>query len=414
MAVLDLVELYYASADLPAPFAPAWVPGSCRVKTGFYLIRIATDDGVEGWSAFSASGKERAGIGDGIADAFLGTDPCDIALVHERIKILANGGLRHWWIEPAFWDIKAKLAGVPLYRLLGGTHDKLHLYASSGELRGIEARREEAEARFAEGFDTMKMRVHDWDEAVDIAQIQDLAEHMRGRMHIAVDCNQAFRMTLHGGAPQWDLPRAKRFVDAAADAGLLWVEEPLYMEWYDEMAELAAYSRVPVAGGELHTSGFPELNHMVERRCYDIFQPDAMWSGGVLQTLQVAQACRARKVGFSPHSWGNGLGFLVNAHVMAACGFAEDYPFEFPYSPPGWTLEARDALLMEPSTHDKGWFHMPQQPGLGIQIDRQALGRQGVCFFRASRASRHWLPEVLQSQATRREVTHQTASGAAR
>ena len=97
MPVIDLIELYYASADLPAPFEPAWVPGSRRMKTGFYLIRIATDDGVEGWSGFSASGKERAGIGDGIADAFLGTDPTDIDLVHERIKILANGGLRHWW-----------------------------------------------------------------------------------------------------------------------------------------------------------------------------------------------------------------------------------------------------------------------------------------------------------------------------
>jgi L-alanine-DL-glutamate epimerase-like enolase superfamily enzyme len=414
MPVLDLIELHYASADLPAPFAPAWVPGSQRTKTGFYLIRLVTDDGVEGWSAFSASGKERAGIGDGIADAFLGADPCDIDLVHERIKILANGGLRHWWIEPAFWDIKAKLAGLPLYKLLGGTDDRLRLYASSGEVRGLHARREEAEARLAEGFDILKMRVHDWDEAADIAQIQDLAEHMRGRMRIAVDCNQAFRMTLHGQAPQWDLPRAKRFVDAAADAGLLWVEEPLYMEWYDEMAELTAYSRVPVAGGELHTSGYPELRYMVEKRCYGIFQPDAMWCGGVRQTLQVAAACRAAGLGFSPHSWGNGLGFLINAHVMAASGFASKYPFEYPYSPPGWTLEARDALLTHPSLHQKGWFVMPRQPGLGIEIDRRALERQGVCFFRATRAERHWMPQALQGRAERREVTQQPAGEAAR
>lgn len=404
MAVIDQVELYYANADLPAPFEPAWVPGSRRTKTGFYLIRIVTEDGTEGWSGFSASGKERAGIGDGIADAFLGTDPCDIDLVHERIKILANGGLRHWWIEPAFWDIKAKLAGLPLYKLLGGTHDTLRLYASSGEVRSIEARREEAEARHAEGFTTMKMRVHDWDEAVDIAQIQDLAEYMRGRMRIAVDCNQAFRMTLHGNAAAWDLPRAKRFVDAAAEADLLWVEEPLYMEWYDQMSELAAYSRVPVAGGELHTSGLPELRYMVQQHCYDIFQPDAMWSGGVQQTLEVARLCRQKGLGFSGHSWGNGLGFLINAHIMAASGFAGEYPFEYPYCPPGWTIEARDALMTRPSHHDRGQFHMPQVPGLGIEIDQQSLSRQGVCFFRAGRASRHWMPLVLEGAAVRREV----------
>ena len=410
MAVIDQVELYYANADLPAPLSPAWVPGSRRTKTGFYLIRLVTDGGVEGWSAFSASGKERAGIGDGIADAFLGTDPCDIDLVHERIKILANGGLRHWWIEPAFWDIKAKLAGLPLYKLLGGTDDKLNLYASSGEVRSIEARREEAEARYAEGFTTMKMRVHDWDEAVDIAQIQDLAEYMRGRMRIAVDCNQAFRMTLHGNAAVWDLPRAKRFVDAAAEVDLLWVEEPLYMEWYEQMSELAAYSRVAVAGGELHTSGLPELGYMVQKRCYNIFQPDAMWSGGVQQTLEVAKLCRAAGLGFSGHSWGNGMGFLINAHVMAASGFANEYPFEYPYCPPGWTLEARDAILTTTSKHDRGWFHMPQEPGLGISIDSKALETNGVCFFRASRASRHWMPLALEGTAIRREVANGEAS----
>jgi D-galactarolactone cycloisomerase len=409
MPVIDLVELYYASADLPAPFEPAWVPGSRRMKTGFYLIRIATDDGVEGWSGFSASGKERAGIGDGIADAFLGTDPKDIDLVHERIKILANGGLRHWWIEPAFWDVKAKLAGQPVYKMLGGTDDRIWLYASSGEVRGIEERRQEAEDRLAEGFDVMKIRVHDWDEAVDIAQIQDLADHMKGRMRIAVDCNQAFRMTLHGNAAIWDLARAKRFADAAAEAGLFWVEEPLYMEWYDDMAALAAYSRVPIAGGELHTSGYPELRYMAEKGCYNIFQPDAMWSGGIKQVMEVGQLCRQLGLGFSPHSWGNGLGFLINAHIMAASGFAKEYPFEFPYCPPDWTLEARDALLARPSVHENGWFSMPQEPGLGIEIDRKALEKQGVCFFSATRKERHWMPETLNGSAMRREISRETA-----
>jgi L-alanine-DL-glutamate epimerase-like enolase superfamily enzyme len=139
-----------------------------------------------------------------------------------------------------------------------------------------ETRVEEAEARLAEGFSTLKVRVHDFDERVDIAQVRAVAEAMRGRMAIAVDCNQAFRLTQFGDAPRWDLARAKRFADAAADAGLAWVEEPLFMEWFDEMAALAAYSRVPIAGGELHTAGWPELRTMVEKRCYHVFQADAM------------------------------------------------------------------------------------------------------------------------------------------
>jgi L-alanine-DL-glutamate epimerase-like enolase superfamily enzyme len=274
--VVDRIALHKVTVPLPAPFSPAWIPGNTRSRYAFNLVQIVTDGGVEGWSAFPTSGRERAGLGDPLADLFLGCDPTDIERVHERLKILAIGGNRNWWIEPAFWDIKAKLAGPPLYRLLGGTDHRLRLYASSGEVASPETRVEEAEARLAEGFSTLKVRVHDFDERVDIAQVRAVAEAMRGRMAIAVDCNQAFRLTQFGDAPRWDLARAKRFADAAADAGLAWVEEPLFMEWFDEMAALAAYSRVPIAGGELHTAGWPELRTMVEKRCYHVFQADAM------------------------------------------------------------------------------------------------------------------------------------------
>ncbi len=395
MPIVDKIELYFATIPLPAPFSPAWIPGNTRKQYSINLIRLVTSDGVEGWSAFPAAGRERAGIGDALADLFLGNDPTDIDFVHAHLKILAIGGNRNWWIEPAFWDIKAKLAGLPLYKLLGGHDDRLRLYASSGEVMTHAARRDEAEARLTEGFDTLKIRVHDWDERVDIAQIQDIARHMEGRMKIAVDCNQAFRLTQFGDAPLWDLPRAKRFADAAADAGLAWVEEPLFMEWYDDMAALAAYSRVPIAGAELHTSGYPELKYMVEKNCYHIFQADAMWAGGVKQCMQIAALCRGRNLKFTAHSWSTGIGFIVNAHIMAASGFAGDMLYEYPLSPPGWTIEARDALLAEPWQHARGWLTMPKTPGLGFEIEHTALAKYGRCFFRADRVVRAWMPEVL-------------------
>jgi L-alanine-DL-glutamate epimerase-like enolase superfamily enzyme len=92
---------------------------------------------------------------------------------------------------------------------------------------------------------------------------------------------------------------------------------------------------------------------------------------------------------------------------MAASGFAGENPFEYPYCPPGWTIEARDAILARPSMHDNGWFHMPQAPGLGIEIDHKALEKQGVCFFRAKGKERHWMPEKLVGTAVRREVAQE-------
>jgi L-alanine-DL-glutamate epimerase-like enolase superfamily enzyme len=398
MPVIDQVELFYVEGPLPAPFSPAWVPGPARSKILFYLVRFATDDGVEGWSAFSAAGRERAGIGDGVANLFLGQDPTDIALMRERIGVMAVSGVLNGWLEPAFWDIKGKLAGKPVHALLGGRAEPVVLYASSGEVKTPGERIEEAWQRHEEGFRTFKIRVHDWDEAVDIRQVQETARALEGRMKIAVDCNQAFRLTHQAQAPLWDLARAKRFADACADVGVAWIEEPLFMEWFDDMAELSAYStRVPISGGELHTAGLPELRHMVEKRCYHIFQPDAMWTGGIAETMEVARLCRQHGLGFTPHTWSNGIGFGVNLQILLGSGFANEHPFEYPLSPPGWTVEARDVLLTEPWRHRNGVLDPPTAPGLGFDIDRAALARFGRCFFRADRVTRVWMPEVLKT-----------------
>ena len=185
MHVLDRVELYLVKTPLPAPHAPSWIPGTIRTQVSMCIVRFITDDGVEGWSGFPAAGRERAGLGDLLAGLFLGQDASDIETLSERIQIMAAGGNFNWWLEPAFWDIKAKTAGLPLYKYLGGTDDRLPLYASAGELKDPLARRDEAEERLSEGFKTMKIRVHDFDEAVDIEHISDIATYMQGRMKIS-------------------------------------------------------------------------------------------------------------------------------------------------------------------------------------------------------------------------------------
>ena len=399
MHILDRVELYLVNAPLPAPFRPSWMPGTVRHHASFYLVRFITDHGVEGWSAFPAAGNERAGLGDQLAKLFLGLDAEDTDSLHSRIHVMAVGGHFNWWIDAAFWDIKARIAGLPLYKLLGGTSDRVKLYVAAGELKDTAERRDEAETRLSEGFETMKVRVHEFDEAVDIAQITDIARHMDGRMKIAVDCNQAFRLTQKGGAPLWSLERAKRFVDAAADVGLAWVEEPLFGEWHEEMIELRNYSRVPIAGGELHVAGYHELARMAKMGCYDIFQPDAMWAGGIQQGLGLSRLCRKLGLKFTPHCWSTGYGFIANAHVFAASGFAGEMLLEYPYAEPGWVPEGRDAIMKTPWHHNNGWFDMPRTPGLGFEIDHEQLARHGVCFFKASRREQHWMPEKLVASA---------------
>ncbi|MGD8894723.1 MAG: mandelate racemase/muconate lactonizing enzyme family protein [Acidobacteriota bacterium] len=404
MATVARIELYHVAVPLPARFYPSWIPGFPQTENRFTLVRVVTDDGIEGWSAGPAMGRERAGLGELLGPYLIGERADDIDLVQQRLREVAYLGWRNWWIEPAFWDIRGKREGKPVWELLGGTPTAVPLYASTGEVRRPEERIEEAEARYEEGFRTLKLRVHDFEEAVDIRHVVETARAVGDRMKIGVDANQGWRVTIVADAPWWDLARARRFAEACADAGVAWLEEPLPMDAYDDLATLTAEGRVPIAGGELHSSGLPELAMMIERRCYDVFQPDATFTGGIAQTWEVVKLCRQHGLGYTPHTWTNGIGFAINLQLMVASGFAGERELEYPISPPGWTVEARDALLETPFVHQQGTLETPTAPGLGFTIDRRALRRYGTRFFVMDRKRLVWFSLRTRGLAVSREV----------
>jgi L-alanine-DL-glutamate epimerase-like enolase superfamily enzyme len=404
MSTIARIELFHVAVPLAAWFHPSWIPGFPQTENRFTLVRVTTDDGVEGYSTGPAMGRERAGLGELLGPYLIGEDPCDIGLIQQRLREISYLGWRNYWVEPAFWDIKGKLAGKPVCELLGGKPCTVTLYASTGEIKEPGERIEEAEARYEEGFRAIKLRVHDQDEDVDNRQVIETAKAVGHKMKIGVDANQAWRVTIIGNSPLWDLERAKRFADVCAEAGLSWIEEPLPMDAYEDLTALTAYSRVPIAGGELHTSGLPELKMMIERRCYDVFQPDATFTGGIAQTFEVAKLCREHGLSYTPHTWTNGIGFAINLQLMAASGFADEKELEYPLSPPGWTVEGRDAILEEPFHHERGKLRTPKGPGLGISIDRGALRRHGKRYFVMDRKRLIWFSLRTRGLKVSREI----------
>ena len=151
------------------------------------------------------------------------------------------------------------------------------------------------------------------------------------------------------------------------------------MDAYDDLSELTRYSRVPISGAELHTQGLPELRMMIERRCYSIFQPDAIFTGGIAQTLEVARLAKQAGLIYTPHTWTNGIGFAVNLQLYLATDSRKE--LEYPLNPPGWVPEARDGLLETAFLHRRGKLEPPTLPGLGFRIDPRALARHGKRFF---------------------------------
>ncbi len=404
MSTIARIELFHVAVPLPARFYPSWIPGFPQTENRFTLIKVVTDDGVEGFSAGPAMGKERAGLGELLGPYLIGEEATDIDLIQQRLREVSYLGWRNSWVEPAFWDIRGKLAGKPVYELLGGKPCRVKLYASTGEVKEPEDRIREAEARYEEGFRAIKLRAHDFDEAVDIRHVVETAKAVGNKMKIGVDANQGWRVTIVGDAPLWDTARARRFADVCADAGIGWLEEPLPMDAYDDLAELTAHSRIPIAGGELHTSGLSELKMMIERRCYSVFQPDAIFTGGIAQTYEVAKLCRKHGLGYTPHTWTNGIGFAVNLQLMVASGFADEKELEYPINPPGWTVEARDGILEKPFEHDRGTLDVPSAPGLGFAIDEKALRKYGHRYFAMDRKRLIWFSLRSRGLKIAREI----------
>ncbi len=372
------IELYHVSIPLPKEFYPSWIPGYPQKFNRFTLLKITTDDGLVGYSAGIAMEEEREGLGTLIGQYLIDQDAERIDRVRQLLREASYLGWRNNWIEAAFWDLIGKKEGKPVYELLGGQGGCMQAYCSTGEVHEPQRRAEEVLALKDMGFSIVKLRVHDHDIKNDIEQVKAVREAVGDSMEIGVDANQGWPVSIIEEPPIWDLQRAVEFAGACEEYGVAWLEEPLDMYAFDEMAELRSRVKTPIAGGEL-TPGLHEHKIMFEKGSLDIYQPDAIFSG-VDTAVKVMQEANRRGLRFKPHTWTNGIGFAINLQIGAANPNRE--PIEFPYEPPAWIPEYRDGILKEPFTVDKeGCVTIPDKPGLGFEIDEEALNRYGRKFF---------------------------------
>lgn len=144
--------------------------GYPQTHNRFTLIKLVTDEGIEGYSAGAAMGKERAGRGDLLGGYLIGADPTDIDRIQSLLKQAGFLGWRNFWIEPACWDIVGKMKGKPVYELLGGNARAVPVYLSTGEMHDPERRIDELLSMKERGYNTAKLRVKNIELKDDILQ----------------------------------------------------------------------------------------------------------------------------------------------------------------------------------------------------------------------------------------------------
>jgi len=360
---IDSIEIHHYRLPLDPPFTASWDPQP-RTSHTSTIVRVQA-------GAYEGVGSGDAMLGfTGHESLFIGRDPFEIERHTQLLDNLQFHYGRMWPLEVALWDLMGKISGQPLWKLLGGRSQKVRPYASTGERLPAEARAESAQQLKAEGYKALKLRFHAADPKEDIAIAQAVREAVGHEMTIMVDANQGWQMPWDATAP-WDFKTALWVADAMAELDVYWLEEPLPRHDYGGLAELRQRAHLRIAGGEGNRE-LAELREYLRHGSLDVYQPDVVWSTGILRARQLAAEVQAAGAIYSPHSWGDGLVLLANLHVVAAVSTA---PFvEFAYDPPTWTPERRDFILPAPIWPDgDGYITLPDVPGLGVEINWDGL-----------------------------------------
>jgi L-alanine-DL-glutamate epimerase-like enolase superfamily enzyme len=363
------IEISQHQLPLEPPFHPSW-SSKPRGKFDATIIRVYDDEGRVG----IGSGDYMMGFA-GHEHLFIGEDPLRLERHSRVIDHISFHYGRAWPFDLALWDLAGKITGQPCWKLLGGLSDRVPAYASSGTLRDASAMAELAQRVCERGFRALKIRFRRGDIRADLAALEAVRKAVGDRLQLMVDCNQGWRFPWDTMAP-WSFKDALAIARELEQLSVYWMEEPLHRADRAGMRALREATSVRIAGGELNRE-LHEFRDLIEERCLDVLQPDVVSVGGITGLRRVAAMASAANLIFTPHSWGNGIGLLGNAHLTA--GAADASFFEFPYDPPEWGIERRDFMLAQPVDIDgKGDLALSDKPGLGFTLDEDRLAATRV------------------------------------
>ena len=252
-------------------------------------------------------------------------------------------------IEVALWDIRGKMTGQPVHKLLGGFTDRVRVYASGSFWRPHRPEDIPNAARsFVEqGFKGMKLRLGgESSPAKEVERLRLLREAVGDDIDLMVDINRG-----------WSVNQAVTIGKQLEEYGLYWLEDPVDHLDLEGQARVADALTVPIAAGEYHY-GIEPFRYMLERRSIDIVMIDLMRVGGLTRWMKVAHLAEAFNVPVVSH-----LAPEFLCHAMAAIpnGIYTEY---MPWSLP---------LYKEPPRIEDGELILPQTPGLGLEFDEDAI-----------------------------------------
>jgi L-alanine-DL-glutamate epimerase-like enolase superfamily enzyme len=350
------------------------------VKRDAVLVKVSTSEGLTGWGEAYHGGCPGAIaklVDTTLSELVVGMDATDVVGVWQRVyqRQIKSGGMGYAaalalsGLDLALWDIRAKAAGWPLYQLLGGASKPIKAYAGGVSLgwQEPESLAQEALGCVAQGYRAVKLRVGDTPRN-DVARVTAVRDAVGDGVEILVDANTGYTVD-----------DVRRVMPAYDELRVGWLEEPFAA--HDSRAYLKAttFGSTPLAAGENHYTRF-EFARLVQDGAVSFVQPDVSKTGGITETMRIADMAYAWKLPFNPHTSATGINMAATINTLAAVDlpgyFEGDVAQHNPF---------RDAVGGVPYTLDEAGCVRPSEtPGLGIEVDEAFIDAhpliEGPCY----------------------------------
>lgn len=343
----------------------------------WFFIKIYTDEGIDGLGEVFHSIDEPA---EGALKKFerwlIGKDPTRI--IHHWQAIY-----RGWRyplgtatlsalsaVEQALWDISGKACGLPVYKMLGGpSRNRIRVYASATVMQGHDHQgrnlAESAKNVVKAGFTALKITPQPPDYASlspqavlegSVARVKAVREAVGEAVDICLD--------YHGRS--FSPIEAVRLARAVEPYNIFFLEEPALTENPDSLVEAKAKTTIPIAAGERCVTRSC-MRELISKQAVHIIQPEPLANGGILETIKVAAMAEMYHIMVAPHQASSPVSLAVCAQVDAVipnfliqeCNVDLEAPM------------ARDLLNPLPRI-EAGYLHLPDRPGLGIELNEEA------------------------------------------
>ena len=344
------------------------------VKRDAVLVRVTTDQGLTGWGEAHHArcpGAIAHLVNTTLAQLVAGMDASDTTGVWAKVYqyqlgshgMGAAAAIALSGLDMALWDIRAKAAGWPLYKLLGGGPHPIPAYAGGVSLGWQEPARlaREVGAQTELGYRAVKLRLGDSPQR-DMERVEAVRDAFGDDLVILTDANTGY-----------SVEDVRAVMPDLEDNNVAWLEEPFPAHDYRSYQAAAGFGAVPLAAGENHYTRF-EFNRLIEDGAIRILQPDLSKCGGITEALRIAALASAWKLPIHPHTSMTGLNMAATVHFLASIDNAGYFEAD---ASQGNLF--RDALTSTPYTVDERGEVLPlESPGIGVEVDERFIEKHPV------------------------------------